>query len=200
MESLHHNDRGRSMACQQSVQRNLEGWVHGQLTTLRPLMRDDIPQVEAWDNDPEIAALMGSQPLRETPQEWYHRTLTDRSCRALAIETKDGRLIGTVMLAEINWRSKTAEVRICIGYKECWGAGYGSDALRTVLGLAYEAWGLSSVYLRVFLTNERAIRCYARCGFRRVGVLAASHRRADPSKVLLMALSRERWVRLHRSA
>lgn len=171
-------------------------WSEGELVSLRPLASDDLPAIDEWGRDPEIIALMGRTSAQETTYEWFDRIAGDRAYRAMAIEAKDGTLIGDVVLAEINWRSRTAEVRICIGRKEYWGAGYGSDALRLVLRLAYEAMAMTSVYLRVFVKNERAIRCYDRCGFRRMGILAPSRRREDSSKVLLMSLSRERWERL----
>lgn len=97
--------------------------------------------------------------------------------------------------AQLNWRNGTTELRVCIGEKDCWNHGYGTDAVRTAVRLAFEALGLAVVYLRVFAANPRAIHVYRRLGFRAEAMLEPSRRRNDPSPVLLMNLTQERWQR-----
>lgn len=167
----------------------------GELTVVRPLTTADLPFLKAWDEDPEIVALMGRKYASTDVEVWYESISAARNYRALAIETMEGRLIGELELAQVNWRRGSAELRICIGEKDCWGCGYGSDALQATLNLAFERYGLRSVYLRVFASNVRAIRLYKRVGFRTEASLEPSERRGDPSAVLLMNLSRERWIR-----
>lgn len=171
--------------------------LEGGLTVLRPICPADLPRLAAWDADPEIIALMGRKFAdgAETPEEWYRRVLTNRRCRVLAIETFGGDLIGEIALDRIDWRLGTAELRICIGEQAYWGRGYGTDAVRTVLQLAFGRLRLRVIYLRVYETNRRAVRCYERLGFTVQGVLAPSRRRGDTSPILLMSLSRERYLR-----
>lgn len=177
------------------------GTQSGAAVRLRPLALDDLAVMAGWDRDPEIVALMGQKfGSQDSAAEWYHRLRSGRSCRALAIETDDGRLIGEVELDRIDWRGGCAELRICIGEKDCWGHGYGRDALHTFLHLAFDAWRLRSVYLRVYADNGRAIRLYRRLGFMPQGLLPPSRRRDDPGGVLLMNLSRGRFLRLEREA
>jgi RimJ/RimL family protein N-acetyltransferase len=199
---VNHFYRGLGMARQPAARKTVRDLdlARGAMTVLRPLADGDLPQLEAWDQDPEISDLMGRQFAQESAADWYCRVRADRSYRLYAIETPEGRLIGDIVLAGIDWRGRTAEVRICIGDKDLWGNGYGTDAMKSVLRLAFDSWNLGTVYLRVFLSNERAIRSYARCGFRRAALLNASSRRNDPGGVLLMVLTRERWQRLSRSA
>lgn len=167
----------------------------GAQTVLRPVTRDDLPALAAWDADPEIVALMGRKFNDEhSTTQWFERVLSDPRCRALAIETHTGRLIGELELEHINWRRATAEVRICIGEHDYWSAGYGTDALRAALNLAFSRWRLRTVYLRVYASNRRAIRAYEKCGFRREAVMAPSERRSDPDAVVLMTLTRERFA------
>lgn len=174
--------------------------LEGGLTVLRPITRTDLPRLSQWDEDPEIIALMGRRfsDGRPGPDEWFRRVLTDRGCRVLAIETRDGReLIGEVELDRIDWRQGSAELRICIGDRSFWGRGYGPDALTVLLRTAFRHWNLKVVYLRVYQANQRAVRLYQRLGFTRRGVLAPCWRRGDTSAVLLMSLPRERYLRLH---
>ncbi|HYF91487.1 MAG TPA: GNAT family N-acetyltransferase [Symbiobacteriaceae bacterium] len=167
--------------------------VIGRLTVLRRVVAADLPILHAWDVDPEIIGLMGRKYAEMDISDWFRAVNSDRTCRTWAIETLDGRLIGELELAHLNWRNSSSELRICIGDKDYWGHGYGTDAIRASLDAAFGAMGLESVYLRVFVTNIRAIRAYEKLGFRRRAVLEPSIRRQDPAAVLLMNLSRQRW-------
>lgn len=173
-----------------------ESILTGRVTVLRPLRPEDLPTLAMWDEDAEILALMGHR-YQSSIEEWFRHVRTDRGCRALAIEDMAGNLVGEVELEQINWRHGHGELRICIGSKEQWGHGFGYDAMQTMLHQAFGEWGLRSIYLRVYTCNVRAVRLYQRLGFRMEGRLAGSDRRGDPSDVLLMSLSRERWLRIH---
>jgi diamine N-acetyltransferase len=165
----------------------------GEITVLRAITAGDLPALQAWDADPAIIALMGRKFQETEADAWLRSLDTERNCRAWVIESPEGRLIGELELAQLNWRAGSAELRICIGERDCWGQGYGTDAIRTALRVAFETLGLQSVYLRVFTTNNRAVRVYERLGFHKQALLQPSVRRADPSPVLLMNLTRERW-------
>ncbi|HWI62310.1 MAG TPA: GNAT family N-acetyltransferase [Symbiobacteriaceae bacterium] len=165
----------------------------GALTVLRKVVADDLPVLHAWDTDPEIIGLMGRKYAEMEIADWFRSLTSDRTCRTWAIETPEGRLIGELELAHLNWRSGSTELRICIGDKDYWGHGYGTDAIRAALWAAFHGMSLESVYLRVFVTNVRAIRTYEKLGFRRQALLEPSIRRQDPAAVLLMNLTRQRW-------
>jgi RimJ/RimL family protein N-acetyltransferase len=165
----------------------------GERTVLRRVMAADLPVLYGWDVDPEIVALMGRKYADKPIEEWFRTLATDRTNRTWVIESLEGRLIGELELAQLNWRTGSAELRICIGDRDYWGHGYGSDAIRTALGAAFAVMQLRSVYLRVFVSNARAVHVYEKLGFRRQAILEASSRRQDPSAVLLMNLTRQRW-------
>jgi RimJ/RimL family protein N-acetyltransferase len=55
---------------------------------------------------------------------------------------------------------------IAIGEHEEWGKGYGIDAVRVILRLAFTELNLHRVSLTVFDYNQRAIRSYKKAGFR----------------------------------
>lgn len=175
--------------------------IEGCKIILRPVRPEDLPALQAWDEDQEIVSLIGKKFMPETPvSEWYRQAKSDSRRRILAIETADGRLIGDIELEQINWRSGTAEMRICIGHKGYWGKGYGSDAVRTLLNLAFECLKLEMIYLRVYESNTRAISCYEKCGFVRQGVLKPGHRFLEQKNIILMTVSRERYRRRFRKA
>ncbi|MGE5675944.1 MAG: GNAT family N-acetyltransferase [Mycobacterium leprae] len=166
----------------------------GESTMMRSVTMGDLPALQAWDEDPEIVALMGRKYEETNTADWFQSLRTERNCRAWMIETKEGRLIGELELAQLNWRVGSAELRICIGEKDCRSKGYGTDVIRSAMRVAFQGLQLHEVYLRVFTSNVRAVRVYERVGFRKKALMPGSDRRHDPSAVLLMSISREQWA------
>ena len=58
-----------------------------------------------------------------------------------------------------------------IGEKDCWGRGYGTDAIRALLRFAFREMNLNRVWLTTGENNPRALACYRKCGFREEGHL-----------------------------
>ena len=148
--------------------------IAGKKVQLRPIERDDLPRYVKWFGDPEVRRhLLIYLPFSLAQEERWFEGLLDRLERQdevlLAIETVDGVHIGNVGLHAINWKDRCAELGIAIGEKAYWDQGYGSDAIRTLLGLAFREMGLHRVFLRVDADNARGIRCYEKVGFQREG-------------------------------
>ena len=47
--------------------------------------------------------------------------------------------------------------------------GYGTEAIRVLLDYGFNYMNLHSIKLTVFAFNERALRCYKKCGFKETG-------------------------------
>jgi len=168
--------------------------IRGGKVFLRPIQPDDFPLLVGWTNDPEISRLMeGDYPATlEECETWYRAGLRSRHSQRFALcAAKDGRLIGDAALDHIAWRSGDAELRIRIGEKTYWNQGYGEDAVNALLDHAFSTMNLRRVYLRVFAFNQRAIRCYEKCGFRKEGRLRRTGPDGEPTWVLLMRLWKE---------
>jgi RimJ/RimL family protein N-acetyltransferase len=84
----------------------------------------------------------------------------------LAVETQGGVHIGAINLHRVHAEDRKAALGIIIGAKECWGRGYGGDAIDTLLRFAFHEMNLNRVWLTVTAGHERGIACYRRCGFR----------------------------------
>lgn len=147
--------------------------IQGQRTKLRAIEREDLSTFVRWFNDPEVRQYLAMyMPMSMAEEEkWFERQLEDQDNRIFAIETEDGVHIGNIGLHSFDWKNRKALLGIVIGEKEYWGKGYGSDAVRTLLGFAFGEMNLHRVYLTVYDYNERAIRCYERCGFQHEGQL-----------------------------
>jgi aminoglycoside 6'-N-acetyltransferase len=74
------------------------------------------------------------------------------------------------------------------------GHGLGTDAVRTLARHLFEERGHHRLTIDPALANERAIRCYERVGFRRVGVMREYERGSDGTwhdGLLMELLARE---------
>jgi RimJ/RimL family protein N-acetyltransferase len=79
--------------------------------------------------------------------------------------------LGYIELADFDWHSGNAWMGIGIGEREYWGRGFGLEAIRILLKLAFHEWNLQRVSLGVNGYNERAIRAYEKAGFKLEGSL-----------------------------
>ena len=113
------------------------------------------------------------------------------------IRTLDGdRLIGFVGLIDIQWNHGDAWMGIGIGERECWGKGYGTDAVRMILQYAFTELNLHRVSLGVFSYNRRAISSYEKAGFTHEGCeRQVLHRDGSRADVLYMGILRGEWER-----
>jgi len=150
--------------------------ILGEKVRLRPVEREDLPRYVRWFGDPEVRRhLVIYLPFSLAQEERWYEGLQERLARGddvvLAIETSEGEHIGSIGLHTINWKDRNAELGIVIGEKAYWGRGYGTDAIRVLLRVAFEEMNLHRVYLRVDADNTRGIRCYEKCGFREEGTL-----------------------------
>ncbi len=60
-----------------------------------------------------------------------------------------------------------------IGEVSCWNRGLGTRSISQLLQHLFQIMGARKVILDPRVTNLRAVRCYEKCGFRKVKILAA---------------------------
>lgn len=163
----------------------------GHYRRIRRLKYEDLKMLVGWDSDVEINRLTGRKFHETRVEDWWQAIVRDRSRIGFAIMDDEGRLIGDVELEHISWRIKEAELRIAIGDKTYWGRGFGTEAVLEVLQVAFDGMSLERIYLRVQEDNERAIRSYAKAGFKKIARLVANGRLAGNSDLVLMEVLRD---------
>lgn len=171
----------------------------GRLVRLVPFSLAYLDDEVRWNADAEVRHYLHRS---EDPPELLDRDALERRLRAglsdpselrFAIETRDGHAIGDVALIGLHPHGR-AELSILIGEKAYWSRGYGTDAIRCLLGHAFGELGLRRVTLIADADNPRGIRCYERCGFRHEGVLRAHRLRyGKPLDMVAMAVLREEF-------
>ena len=141
----------------------------GQKVLLRGTRREDMARQWEFENDPELYFLDGSKPRPKSMEyllAFYDNTLAKlaEDETAFAIEV-DGKYIGHCGLHAVDDEAYTCELGIEIGDRGYWGQGYGRDAIRLLLGYAFNDMHMNRIWLNTHSENERAIRCYKACGF-----------------------------------
>ncbi len=173
--------------------------IEGIKVALGPFHRGILPLLSKWDNDFAVSFLSGD-PLRPVPRERtearyeYDSKDTQRIATDFVIyEQATLRPIGLTELRNINYRSRTADFGILIGEKDCWGKGFGTETTVLMLDYAFTIIGLHNIMLDTYSYNERAIRAYARAGFRIIGRRREVHRWGGKlyDSVLMECLSTE---------
>jgi RimJ/RimL family protein N-acetyltransferase len=180
--------------------------LEGRITRLRAYTRDDLPLRTACLNDTELRRLAYPGilfPLRPEDEEKWYESLDPRSDRqySFAIESKeDSGYLGCCTVCEIDAKNRSASVGIFIR-KEQWRKGYGSDALRVLVGFCFEEINLNRVMLEVYSFNTAAIRCYEKLGFKTEGVLRQSiFRDGQYHDTVAMGMLRSEWTASPRRA
>ncbi|MDE3228804.1 MAG: GNAT family N-acetyltransferase, partial [Chloroflexota bacterium] len=74
-----------------------------------------------------------------------------------------------ISLRDIDLTKGSAELGISIGRKDCWGRGFGTEAITLILDYGFAVLGLHNVMLTTYAYNERALRSYRKIGFTEFG-------------------------------
>ena len=78
-------------------------------------------------------------------------------------------MIGTVGLEKFDDINRTATLGIFIGDKNYRSKGYGTEAIRLILEYGFKYLNLQNIKLDLMEFNERALKCYQKCGFKEYG-------------------------------
>jgi RimJ/RimL family protein N-acetyltransferase len=175
---------------------------------LRGVRREDLPALNAFANDFEVASLGDGGPamplsLQRMQAEWdASATKGGRDGAWFAIEA-DGKVIGQCGLYGFDQFQHTthhAELGIIIGDKTYWGRGYGREAIGLVLDYGFESWNLHRIWLETSSDNERGQRCYRACGFVEEGRLREHEwKRGRYVDTVVMGILRGEWEQMRQS-
>ena len=138
---------------------------------LSPRNIEDVEKFTEWMNDFEVTDYTGRSGeimSFQGEKKYLEENLNPEA--TFSIITLDGdKLIGTVGLEKINHLHRTATLGIFIGDKEYLSKGYGTEAIRLLLDYGFNYMNLHSVRLSLMSFNQRALKCYQKCGFKETG-------------------------------
>jgi diamine N-acetyltransferase len=144
--------------------------AQGRKTTLREFSRADVDRWLEWPRhtDP-LYHVFNAPPMtpRQRDSYWANQRQSPTS-RLYAVEDFSGALVGRIGLREIDWYALSAVLGISFRSDRL-GEGMGTDAMQVFLSYFFGPLGMEVLFLDVAAHNERARRCYERCGFRHLG-------------------------------
>src|SRR5438876_322834 len=147
---------------------------------LRPLEEDDAAVCHPWLNDPEVWRTLAvrGRPNTEARSREYIRALDPTRDQVFAIVTReDEQYVGNCGLHAIDAVDRHATLGIVIGRKECWGRGFGTEAVRLLCGHAFQTVNPHKGCLASYARNRRGrgVRAPPRCRSRvRAGARGAA--------------------------
>ena len=134
---------------------------------------EEIEKFTEWMNDFQVTDYTGRTSQITTyasEKEYLENAEKDTNKITFNIVSlEDDKLVGTVGLQSINWIEKSAVLGIFIGDNDFRNNGYGTEAIRLVLEYGFRYINLHSIRLDLLSVNERAHKCYLKCGFKDTG-------------------------------
>jgi aminoglycoside 6'-N-acetyltransferase len=147
----------------------------GSVVRLRPPTAGDIPELARIRGTPEVhQRWRGGDDMVAAVQS----DLDEPGTTGYVIEV-DGRVVGWIQWAaedEPDYRHASLDVYVDPAVQ---GRGVGTDAVRTVCRHLLHDHGHHRLTIDPAADNEAAIRCYAKVGFRPVGVMRCYERGSD---------------------
>lgn len=177
-------------------------YIRGGKIYLRPFETADVDFLyESTNNDLQGRKFTGTQSSfqKRTVEDYIQKDANDDTRVSFAIvKLQDDRMVGEVVLNDINRNNRCANFRIWIADRDI-GNGYGTEATVLALDYGFGMLNLHRIELDVYEINKRAIHVYEKAGFRREGVKRQSwyfnHEYLD---TVVMGILEEEFRRIHK--
>lgn len=148
--------------------------IFGKKLILREKRTDDAWNDYSWETDPELARLDAAPVLTMSYSEYLEEycselTYYHSSGKRFAIETIEGEHIGNCSYYNYDEARRETELGIMIGNRDYWNGGYGTDAVATLVDYIFNNTKLNRIYLKTLDWNDRARKCFQKCGFNKYG-------------------------------
>ncbi len=144
----------------------------GEKVFLSPLSAKDAEKYSLWLNDFEVMQYMNMAEVVYSVEKEFDvlekKSMTYEPAFSI-IDQETDKLIGSCSIANIDSVNGTAELGVMIGDKNFWGRGYGADAVKLLLDHSFNVLNLKNIMVEVYSYNERAIKCFEKCGFKKIG-------------------------------
>lgn len=143
----------------------------GERIYLSPRNNEEIEKFTEWLNDFETTDYTGRSAYITTleGEKKYFEENINRNYNFFIVTLDTDKLIGTVGLENYDGINRTATLGIFIGDKEYRSQGYGTEAIKLILDYGFNYLNLNNIKLDLMSFNERALKCYQKCGFKEYG-------------------------------
>lgn len=175
--------------------------IEGKQIRLRAIEKEDLPQLVEWLNCPEVRDnLAVYTPFSMTAEEdWFNMVMKaplEEHPLCIEVKTKNGwKLIGDTSFIHYDAHNRNTEFGLFIGDNKYWDKGYGCMATRLMLRYGFNYLNLNRIYLHVFETNPRAIKCYQKAGYIEEGKARQAYfQNGKYINTFIMSVLRDEWT------
>lgn len=134
---------------------------------------EEVEKYTEWMNDFQVTDFTGRSCQITTllkEKEYLENSAKNIEHRSFnIIELNSNKLIGTIGLEHFNWIERSAVLGIFIGDSDFRSNGYGTESINLLLEYGFKYLNLHSIRLDLLSINERAHKCYLKCGFKDTG-------------------------------
>ena len=138
---------------------------------LSPRNSEDAEIFTEWLNDFETTDYIGKSGALisfEAERRYLEENFSPEATFSI-ITIDEDKIIGTVSLENIDSVNRSATLGIFIGDKEYRSKGYGAESIKLILEYGFRYLNLYNINLDLMEFNERAYKCYQKCGFKEYG-------------------------------
>lgn len=146
---------------------------------LRALQEEDLENIQRWLCDEDITRLLfqGDKPPNlDLMKEEFRKKIRENSEIVFAIMNKSNNIhIGWAGIYEINWISRSGEVRFFIGEKKYHGKGLATETVSLLIKYAFEKLNLHRMHGGANKENKGSIAVFRKLGFSQEGISKEGH-------------------------
>ncbi|MCU6452938.1 GNAT family N-acetyltransferase [Sphingomonas sp. A2-49] len=166
----------------------MTGWdatptLVGRHVTLRPLVEGDLPAlVEAARIGDLWNIFYANVSMMRTPERWWAAASREQAfgrARPFAVETPDGRVVGTTRYMRMASAHRRLEIGGTFYAKAVQRTGVNTEAKLMLLTHAFETMDVQCVQIRTDALNARSQAAIERLGAKKDGVLRGHQQMAD---------------------
>lgn len=171
--------------------------IRGKSIILREQREEDAPYFAYWFNQPQVMFQCGFEKPTDEKEVKTCINVNHRSADSawFTITDLDGSIIGETGLLRMFPAWRQTDLTIIIPDPKMQHKGYGTEAIRIMLDMAFNEYGMHRVSIGVVGLNTAALEFYKKIGFKQEGILeeAYFYNNEYSDFVMMRILSRE-WL------
>jgi len=174
----------------------MERTVRGKNVILREQREDDAKYFAYWFNQPEVMFKCGFEKPTDEEEVKRYINVYHRAEDTLwfTITDPDGNVIGETGLLRMFPAWHCTDLSIIIPDPKMRHKGYGTEAIRIMLDMAFDRYEMNRVAIGVVGANTEALAFYNRIGFRQEGIMEQGYYYdGEYSDFVMMRLLRSEW-------
>ena len=170
--------------------------IRGKRIILREQREEDASFFAYWFNQPKVMFQCGFEKPTDEEEEKRRITGSHRSEDSVwfTITDLDGRIIGETGLLRMFPAWNQTDLTIIIPDPAMQRKGYGTEAIRLMLDMAFHEYGMHRVSIGVVGMNTDALKFYKKIGFKQEGILEeAYYYNNEYSDFIMMRILSHEW-------